>query len=141
VQALTAHPNVVAIKESAGNINQLMDLISQTRLQVLSGEDHLVYTTLSLGGHGTIAAAAHLHPELFVAMYEATQQGQWARARELHYQLLPMVRALFTEPNPAVIKAALAQQGMITDELRLPMLPATQRARDAIGDALAALVE
>lgn len=141
VQALTAHANVVAIKESAGNINQLMDLISQTRLQVLSGEDHLVYTNLSLGGHGTIAAAAHLRPELFVAMYEAARQGNWERARELHYQLLPLVRTLFTEPNPAVIKAALAQQGLIADELRLPMLPATQKAREAISNVLATFVE
>jgi 4-hydroxy-tetrahydrodipicolinate synthase len=140
VQALTAHANVVAIKESAGNINQLMDLISQTRLQVLSGEDHLVYTSLSLGGHGTIAAAAHLHPELFVAMYEATQQGEWQRARELHYQLLPLVRTLFAEPNPAVIKTALAQQGLIADELRLPMLPATEKAREAIRNVLTTLM-
>lgn len=141
VQALTAHANIVAIKESAGNINQLMDLIRDTRLQVLSGEDHLVYTTLSLGGQGTIAAAAHLRPELFVAMYEATQRGEWDRARELSYQLLPMVRTLFTEPNPAVIKAALAQRGFVTDELRLPMLPATQAAREAVDKVLAALQE
>lgn len=126
VRLLSAVPNIVAIKESGGgNLNQMMDLIRETPLQILSGEDHLIFTTLSLGGHGAISAAAHLRPAWFVAMYEATQQGNWTRARELSYRLLPLVRVLFAEPNPAVIKAALAQEGWISNELRLPMLSAS----------------
>lgn len=141
VQSLCELPNVVAIKESGGDMNQLMDLIRTTRLQVLGGEDHLIYTTLSLGGHGAIAAAAHLRPAWFVALYEAARAGQWAHARELSYRLLPLVRALFAEPNPAVIKAALAQDGWIADELRLPMLPASAAARAAVAAVLAEIDE
>jgi len=141
LQELTRHPNVVAIKESGGNLPQLMDLIRHTTLQVLAGEDHLIFTSLGLGGHGAVSAAAHIRPAWFTALYESTQQGDWARARELSYQLLPLVRALFAEPNPAVIKAALAQEGWIANELRLPMLPASERACAGLALALKALGE
>ena len=141
VQALSACPNIVAIKESGGDMNQLMNLIRETNLQVLGGEDHLIFATLSLGGHGAIAAAAHLRPAWFVALYEAARLGRWQYARELSYRLLPLVRALFAEPNPAVIKAALAQDGWIADELRLPMLPASAAARAVLTGVLATLDE
>lgn len=137
VQAVCAEPNVVAIKESGGNLNQLMDLIRDTRLQVLAGEDHLIYTTLCLGGHGAIAAAAHVWPERFVALYAAFRAGELARARELGYALLPLVRLLFAEPNPAPIKAALALQGLIAEELRLPLTPVSAGCRAALAKLLA----
>lgn len=142
IRALSEHPNILAIKESSGgNINQLMDIIRGTALQVLGGEDHLIFTTLSLGGHGAISAAAHLRPAWFVAMYDATQRGDWTRARELSYRLLPLVRVLFAEPNPAVIKAALAQEGRISNELRLPMLPASTQACAEVNAVLKTLDE
>jgi len=125
-------PNIVAIKESGGNVLQLMDLIRETRLQVLAGEDHLIFTTLCLGGSGAIAAAAHLYPERYVRLYEAFRQGELAQAREIAAGLLPLVRALFSEPNPAPIKALLAQQGWIADELRLPMTPASAGCRERL---------
>lgn len=133
VQALTAaHANIVAIKESGGNMNQLMDLIRETRLQVLAGEDHLIYTTLCLGGQGAVSAAAHWRPELYVQMYEAYVAGDIARARELSYQSLPLVRALFGEPNPGPIKALLANEGWIAEELRLPMTPVSRGFREQL---------
>ncbi|TXH02631.1 MAG: 4-hydroxy-tetrahydrodipicolinate synthase [Nevskiaceae bacterium] len=141
VQSLCELPNVAAIKESGGNLNQLMDLIAQTRLDVLAGEDHLIFTTLCLGGRGAIAAAAHLRPHWHVAVYEAVRRGDWLLARELSAQLLPLVRLLFEEPNPAPIKALLAQQGLIADELRLPMLPASRSMRAQLDRVLAALPE
>lgn len=131
-QALADVPNIVAIKESGGNLLQLMDLLRETRLQVLAGEDHLIFTTLCLGGSGAIAAAAHLYPERYVRLYEAFRQGELAQAREIAAGLLPLVRALFSEPNPAPIKALLAQQGWIADELRLPMTPASAGCRERL---------
>ena len=136
VQALCAQANIVAIKESGGNLNQLMDLIRETRLQVLSGEDHLIYTTLCLGGAGAIAAAAHLRPEQYAAMYRAFRAGRVEQAREISYRLLPLIRALFSEPNPGPIKAALALEGRIAEELRLPMTPASEACRRALAALL-----
>jgi len=139
-QALCELSNIVAIKESGGNnLNQMMDLIRHTRLQVLSGEDHLIFTTLCLGGHGAIAAAAHIRPDLYVAMYEAVRSGAWQRGRELAYQLLPMSRALFSEPNPGPIKAALAHEGRLVEELRLPMVPVSADCRERVRAELARL--
>ena len=140
LQALCrACPNVVAIKESGGNINQLMDLIRDTRLQVLSGEDHLIYTALCLGGAGAIAAAAHVRPELCVAMYRAFRAGRLDEARAISYRLLPLIRLLFAEPNPGPIKAVLALEGLIAEELRLPMTPVSEACRQALREALAGL--
>lgn len=132
IHALCETPNVVAIKESGGNMDQLMDLIRETRLQVLSGEDHLIFTALCLGGAGAIAAAAHIRPELYVRLYRAFRDGELAQARELSYQTLPLVRALFSEPNPGPIKALLARQGLIAEELRLPMTPVSQPCRERL---------
>ncbi len=133
VQALAdAHANIVAIKESGGNMHQLMDLIHETRLQVLAGEDHLIYATLCLGGHGAVSAAAHWRPERFVQMYEAFVAGDIARARELSFELLPLVRALVAEANPGPIKALLASEGRIAEELRLPMTPVTPDLRERL---------
>lgn len=137
IQSLSDVPTIVAIKESGGNMNQLMDLIQRTRLQVLAGEDHLIFSTLCLGGSGAIAAAAHLHPELHVQVYERLRADELVAARELAASLLPLTRALFAEPNPAPIKAALAAQGLISDELRLPLLPASAACRKTVGEALA----
>ncbi|TXH99151.1 MAG: 4-hydroxy-tetrahydrodipicolinate synthase [Rhizobium sp.] len=139
IHALCELPNVVAIKESGGDINQLMDLIGDARLSVLSGEDHLAFTTLCLGGAGAVSAAAHLRPDLHVRMYEAFRSGDLAQAREISWRLLPLVRALFSEPNPAPVKALLARQGLIADELRLPMTPVSEACRARLVQALALL--
>jgi len=132
VQALSAHSNIVGIKDSGGNMSQLMDLIEHTRLNVLAGEDHLIFTTLALGGHGAISAAAHLLPERFVRLYAATQNGDWEAARTLARQLRPLVQALFSEPNPGPIKAVLAREGRIAEELRLPMTPVSAACRETV---------
>lgn len=132
IRSLADVPNIVAIKESGGNLDQLMGLIRETRLQVLSGEDHLIFTTLCLGGAGAIAAAAHVHPERHVQVYERFRAGDVAQAREIAYQLLPITRALFAEPNPGPIKALLAQQGFVAEELRLPMTPVSSTCREGL---------
>ncbi|MEW9899807.1 4-hydroxy-tetrahydrodipicolinate synthase [Chitinivorax sp. PXF-14] len=140
VKALSANPQFVAIKESAGgNMPQLMALIEETPLSVWSGEDHLIFPCLCLGGRGAASAAAHIRPDLYVAMYRHVQRGELEAARALHYRLLPLIRLLFSEPNPGPVKAALALQGWIADELRLPMTPASAGCREPLRQALTAL--
>ncbi len=136
VQRLSELPNVVAIKDSGGDLDRMMDLIRNTGMQVLCGEDHLIFPSLCLGAHGAIAAAAHLHPRRFVELYAAVGAGNLRAARALSYRLLPLVRALFCEPNPGPIKAALAAQGWISEELRLPMTAATAVGRARVLAAL-----
>ncbi|KAF0813506.1 4-hydroxy-tetrahydrodipicolinate synthase [Andreprevotia sp. IGB-42] len=121
--ALAAHPNIHAVKDCAGSLDTTLALIMDGRLAVLAGEDLNLFNTLCLGGHGAIAASAHLRPADFVAVYRAICNGQLAEGRGRFQQLVPLIQTLFIEPNPAPVKAALAAQGLIRNELRAPMLP------------------
>ena len=135
LHALARIPGVRAIKDCAADAHKTQVLIAEGTWNVLAGEDHQIFTTLCQGGHGAIAASAHLHPTLFVALYDAVQAGQWLRARELHHALAPLVRRLFDEPNPAPLKAVLADQGWIGPDLRAPMTPASATAVQAAQSA------
>ncbi|MGC3980519.1 MAG: 4-hydroxy-tetrahydrodipicolinate synthase [Steroidobacteraceae bacterium] len=130
--------NIRAIKDCGGDARKTQALIADGRLQVLAGEDHLIFTTLCQGGAGAIAASAHLHPHLFVAMYRAICAGQWQIARRLHHSLAPLIESLFVEPNPAPLKAALAGLGKIQNQLRPPLLRASDATLQAATAAYSA---
>ncbi|MDB5766565.1 MAG: dapA2 [Collimonas fungivorans] len=140
VSALEQHANIVAIKESSGNLAQTMELINRTDLRILCGDDTLLFNTLCLGGHGAISAAAHIRPDLFVHLFELVRAAQLGSARALFKQLLPMIQLLFSEPNPGPVKAALAMQGQIQDELRLPMTRMSAAGRVKLARALEKLM-
>ncbi|SEE85801.1 4-hydroxy-tetrahydrodipicolinate synthase [Burkholderia sp. WP9] len=134
---LAAHPRIQAIKDCAGSLDTTLALIRDGRLRVLAGEDINILSTLCLGGSGAIAASAHLRPERFVALYRALAAGRLDEGRRIFHALAPLIQALFAEPNPAPVKAMLAAQGLIRDELRMPMT----RASSALRERLEALAE
>jgi 4-hydroxy-tetrahydrodipicolinate synthase len=135
IAALCESEQFVALKECAG-LPQLMKLRDDTPCNVLCGDDSLLLASLKLGGHGAISASAHIHPELFVRIYELALQQQFEKAREIFNQLTPLIQLMFSEPNPAPVKAALAMQGWIHDELRLPMLPASESCKKKLRQVL-----
>jgi 4-hydroxy-tetrahydrodipicolinate synthase len=118
---LAAHPNIKAIKDCGGDAVKTQALISDGRLQVLAGEDAQIFTTVCQGGSGAIAASAHLHTRDFVAVISLLQQGKLVEARQRWAALPTHIAAMFAQPNPICIKAALAQEGWINNELRAPM--------------------
>lgn len=126
--ALAAHPNIRAIKDCGGDMDKTRALIADGRLQVLAGEDGQILSTLTMGGVGAIAASAHLCTSQFVQLIEHARQGELDQAQRLWAALPALVQAVFAEPNPALIKAALAHQGLIHNELRLPMTAASPAA-------------
>lgn len=134
------HTNVVAIKECSGSLNHMADLINLSDLQVLCGDDAMLFHSLCLGGHGAISAAAHIRPDLFVHLYDLCRKGEIAAARTLFHQLLPMIQMLFSEPNPAPVKAALAMSGLIREELRLPMTPMSRQGKAKLSEILLTLM-
>jgi 4-hydroxy-tetrahydrodipicolinate synthase len=134
---LAAHPRIQAIKDCAGSLDTTLALIRDGRLRVLAGEDINILSNLCLGGSGAIAASAHLRPERFVALYRALAAGRLDEGRRIFHALAPLIQALFAEPNPAPVKAMLAAQGLIRDELRMPMT----RASSALRERLEALAE
>lgn len=136
VVKLAATGRFPALKESAGNVPQLINLLETAALDVLSGDDSLLLVTLLLGGTGGVCASAHIRPDLFVALVECVRQGRVAEAQALSRQLQPLIGLLFAEPNPAPVKAMLALQGLIGEHLRLPMLPVSRATRQLLADEL-----
>jgi len=130
---LAGHPNIHAVKDCAGSLETTLALILDGRLSVLAGEDLNMFSTLCLGGHGAIAASAHVRAADFVAVYNDIKEGRIDQARERFHRLVPLIQALVSEPNPAPVKCALEVLGMIRQELRAPMTPATDRLHGQLG--------
>jgi len=138
VVELSRIPNIVGIKDASADINQTMNIIARTKnFLVLSGEDHLLFSICCLGGHGGIMASAHVLPGEFLALCNAARDGDQEEARRLHYHLLPLVRVMFKEPNPAPAKAAMKLMGVIeSDEMRLPLMSVSAACREDISGVL-----
>ena len=120
---LSAHPNVVGVKEASGDLGQMMEVITRRPqgFAVLSGDDNLLLPLLALGGDGVISVASHLVPREMVELTDAALANRYDRAREIHYRLLPLFKNLFIDTNPIPVKTALALQGRMKATFRLPM--------------------
>ena len=116
--------NIVGVKEAAGSLQQMADIISLCGpdFSVLSGDDFFTFPLLCLGGHGIISVVSNVAPADMAAMVDSFNAGDINKARELHYKTTPLVKALFIETNPAPVKAALALMGKIEYEIRLPLV-------------------
>jgi 4-hydroxy-tetrahydrodipicolinate synthase len=136
--------NIVGIKEASGDILQAGAIIEKTRaagldFYVYSGEDPVTFLILCLGGQGCIAAVGHVLGAEFSRMCRLVWEGKLAEAREINYRVLPMVRALFCEPNPAAIKQALNWIGVPVGGLRLPLVALSERGKDTLRAAMVEL--
>ena len=125
LRTLAQHTNITAIKDCGGDPAKTQALIADGQLQVLAGDDANIFTTLALGGRGAIAASGHVHTARLVALMQHVQRGELAAAQVLWRPLLPLIDALFSEPNPGPLKALLAHQGLMQAELRAPMTKAS----------------
>jgi 4-hydroxy-tetrahydrodipicolinate synthase len=118
-------PNIVGVKDSTLSMNMISDVISLCgeEFDVLSGDDPMTLPLISLGGVGVISVASNVAPGAVSDMVKALLEGDWERGRELHYELLPLFRALFMETNPIPVKTAASLLGLCSDEMRLPLIP------------------
>lgn len=134
--AVSALANVVGVKQAVGALDDdTLQVLAEgpSSFAVLSGDDAVILPMVLQGGAGAIAASAHVCTERFVAMVECGLSGKLDDAVAHADALLPVVAAGFAEPNPAVFKGALAAQGLIpTADVRLPLLPASGDAIDAL---------
>lgn len=135
---LAKHKNIVAVKEASGNIAQMMELIAEAPrgFAVLSGDDNLTLPLMVLGGKGIISVASNLVPERMRQFVHAALAGEWEKARERHYRLLPLFKAIFIETNPIPIKAAMAMKGLLKETYRLPMCPMSPKNRESLESVL-----
>lgn len=133
VERLASVGPIVAVKEAAGSLDQVSELVTRTKLTILSGDDTLTLPMLAVGAEGAVSVVANLVPRDVMAMIEAFQGGRVPEAREWHARLFPLCRDLLSlAPNPIPVKAALALLGRTSGELRLPMCPLDDRARDLL---------
>ncbi|MDD1676341.1 MAG: 4-hydroxy-tetrahydrodipicolinate synthase [Methanomicrobiales archaeon] len=124
VAELAGHPNIVGIKEASGNLGQISRVIEETRgkeFMVTSGDDNLTLPIIALGGAGVISVAANVVPKEMVEMCGAAAAGDLDRARQQHYFLSPLFRALFIDTNPIPVKKAVELAGMAAGPVRLPL--------------------
>ena len=118
-------PNIVGVKESTLSMNMVSDVraLCGEDFDILSGDDPITLPLISLGGQGVISVASNVAPGAVSDMVNALLDGNWERGRELHYELLPLFRALFVETNPIPVKTAASLLGLCSDEIRLPLVP------------------
>ena len=117
--------NIVGVKEAAGSIDQVLNIITACgdKLAIFSGEDSLTFSMMSLGGKGVLSTVANVAPREMADLANAGLAKQWDRAAQLQLKLIPLIRALFLETNPIPAKTALALMGKCELELRLPLVP------------------
>jgi 4-hydroxy-tetrahydrodipicolinate synthase len=123
-------PNVVAIKEASGSLDQASAIAARTRFTLLSGDDSLTLPMMSVGAKGIISVAGNVAPREMRALTDHARAGRYAEAEAVHKRLLPLFKALFVESNPGPAKYLLSAMGLIANELRLPLVPvegATER--------------
>ena len=119
---LADHTNIVAIKEASDSTDRLVSIAAiGDRLKLYAGNDSQIYPTLALGGLGVISVVSNLLPRTLHNMCTDYFEGRYDVAREMQFRLLPLIRAMFLETNPAPIKFAMANRGLCSAELRLPL--------------------
>ena len=136
-------PSVVGVKEAAGDLNQVADVIAHAPdgVAVYSGDDDLAFPTVCLGGAGLVSVIANAAPGPVSEMVRRALAADLEGARALHYALLGAMRASFFESNPTPLKAVLAAQGRMEPAVRLPLAPLSGPGSERVLAAYAALVE
>jgi 4-hydroxy-tetrahydrodipicolinate synthase len=126
VARLSAFPNIIGIKEASGNIVQISEIIEKMRslrpdFSVFSGDDSLTLTVMALGGDGIISVISNLVPDRVKALEIAMENKNFNLAQEIHFELMPLVRAAFIETNPMPIKALMEMADLPSGKCRLPL--------------------
>ena len=137
---LSQVPFIAGVKEASGNVSQMCEVCRAVPddFIVLSGDDALTLPLMAVGGHGLISVIANEAPAEIARMVELAEANDFAAARALHRQLMPLMSANFVEANPIPVKAAMAAMGLLEEVYRLPMVPPSDASRRRIIEALAA---
>ena len=126
---LAKHPNIIAVKEASGNLQQIMEILRDkpSDFDVLSGDDGITQPLMALGAQGVISVAANAYTKPFRRMMRAMKEGRNEEALRLHYAMLKMNQLIFADGNPAGIKCLMSQMGLCENVLRLPLVKANEK--------------
>lgn len=141
VVQLSNIPNIVAIKEASGNLDQVSEISRRTPsdFEIYSGDDSLTLPMLSVGAVGVVSVASHLVGDSLQTMVRAFEAGQVREAAALHLKLFPLYKALFAVASPIPLKVALELQGWSVGNCRLPLCEGTPELRESMKNTLSQL--
>ncbi len=124
-------PNIKAVKEASGNVTQIQEILAKRPkgFEVLSGDDGLTFSIMSMGCDGVISVAANCCPKTMSQIVNNCQQDKFKEARELHFRMIPLFRDLFIEANPIPIKYVMMRMGFGSGKLRLPLTELSAKNR------------
>ncbi|MCX5648413.1 MAG: 4-hydroxy-tetrahydrodipicolinate synthase [Planctomycetota bacterium] len=133
VARLAELPQIVAVKEATGSMDQASEILAQCDLVVLSGDDSLTLPLMAVGAQGVISVVGNLVPKDMKRLTDAMLAGDVAAAQEAHRRLFPLCRVLFIETNPIPVKTAMKMVGLLeSDEKRLPMTDLSPEHAEAL---------
>lgn len=134
-----ACPNVLAVKEAAGSLDQVSEIRALApKLTVLSGDDSLTLPMMSVGAKGVVSVVSNIAPKQTAELCRLFLKGETEKAERLHVKMFPLIKALFTETNPIPVKAALEMMGLCLGAPRLPLTPMTAEGKMALRKELKA---
>lgn len=141
LERLAAVETIVGIKESTGTVQRSSEIAARfgDRFTILSGDDAITLPVMSVGGHGVISVASNVAPKEVSGLVDAFRAGDLAGARRQHQKLADLVEALFIEANPGPVKFAMSVRGVMSEEIRLPMVAPAEASRTRIRRALTEL--
>lgn len=139
---LAEHPNIVAVKEASGNMEQIEEAIRLTegKAVVYSGDDGITVPVMAMGGMGVISVVSNAAPRFTAEMTSAFLSGDLKKAAKMQLDMLPLVRALFSEVNPIPVKKAMQLRGLCNGTLRLPLTEMTAANAAKLAEILPAFV-
>jgi 4-hydroxy-tetrahydrodipicolinate synthase len=131
-------PLLVGVKEASGNLEQISRLHAMLgdQVAVISGDDALTLPIMAVGGQGVISVAANIVPSQTAELVETCAAGKFQQAVSLHEKLLPLIKTLFLETNPAPVKAAMEMLGQCSESVRLPLVSISENVRESVRKAL-----
>lgn len=130
--------NIVGIKEAAGSLEQVDEIIKgkPNRFDIISGDDALTFSMIASGAAGVISVIGNALPREFSRMIRLEFQGEYEAARRIHHMFTELYSLLFVDGNPAGVKALLNDMGYIENVLRLPLVPTTIKTKEKMADIL-----
>lgn len=129
IAELARHPNINSVKEACGSVDQVSEILANSDITVLSGDDPLTIPMISIGAKGVVSVSSNIAPGEVSAAVKCALSGDFTAAKEAHLQLLKFHKSLFVETNPIPVKAVLSELGLIENELRLPLEVATESTK------------
>ncbi|MBU0714665.1 MAG: 4-hydroxy-tetrahydrodipicolinate synthase [Verrucomicrobia bacterium] len=136
VARLAQHPNIKAIKEAAGSVPRVSQIMALCDLCVLCGDDPLTLPMMAVGAKGVISVAGNLAPKPVADMVHAALDGRWEDARRLHQTFFQLFSDMFLDTNPIPVKAALAMMGQIEETYRLPLCAMSPALKNRLAETL-----